>query len=116
MPPPQRVLDPPPRGYVAEWQVQLEVAVWGMTTVYAAFHEQVQRDIETAWVRGHPCIFWVPESAQTWRIDLNSLTMRRVNCQLREQVTRPVRRVFVPAGTASEVRDSSAGGTHVEWT
>ena len=112
----QRVLEPPPRGYVAEWQVRLEVAVWAETTVYAAFPREWQQAIETEWLRGAASIFWVPNGAETWKIHLDSMMMQRVHCQLREQHTRPIRRVFVPAGTAFPARPSSESREPVEWT
>ena len=70
----QRVLEPPPRGYVAEWQVRLEVAVCGETTVYAAFSTEWQRDIETAWfqvvddVRGASRVVGRCRTTSFWRL------------------------------------------------
>ena len=114
--PPQRVLHPPPPGYVAEWQARVEVFIWRETTVYAVFPPAFQREIERAWVRGEACIFFVYESDQTWRIDLNSWTMQRVNCQPEWQHTSPVRRVFVPAEPAAEVRVPFENRGPGEWT
>ena len=90
--------------------------VWGDTVVYAAFSTELQREIELAWTRGEATMFFVPDSDQTWKVDLNSMTMQRVTCREECQHTRPIRRVFVPAGTAYEVRESSESRTPVEWT
>ena len=114
--PPHRVLDPPPPGYVAEWQAKVEVFIWRETAVYAAFPLTLQREIERAWVGGAKSIFFAPEGDQTWKIDLNSRTLQRVNCLPQWQHASPVRRVFVPAEPASDVRGSSQNRRPGEWT
>ena len=116
VPPPQRVLEPPQPGYVVEWQVKLDVNVLGVRIVYAAFPTQFQRDIETAWVRGEASVLFVPDWDVAWHIRLDALTMQRVNCQPAWQHTLPVRRVFVPAGTASDVSESSESSRPVGGT
>ena len=93
--------------YKVEWQVRLHEE-WG-NGYWRSYDEEWSELIENAYQNGKRIMEYKPGRRQWYRIDLTSMTQRRVSCDPAWANIRNIRRIFVPPGSdASEASESRA--------